>query len=154
MNPEQLLQQLKPLHSPLPPGWWPLAPGWWIVIILGLLVLGGLGIFIIRRYQRNLWRRQALLQLASISTSSMDSKDQLLEIQKLIKQVSRHRYADQPSNALTGKAWIEFLSQQTESKKLSQQDLVLLSEGLYRPEAPTISNDFLLHIKQWIKAGS
>lgn len=51
MQPD-LLQQLRDIHVPAPPGWWPPAPGWWILAIglLGILVL--LGLLGVRAWRR------------------------------------------------------------------------------------------------------
>jgi hypothetical protein len=34
-----LLQQLRDIHVPAPPGWWPPAPGWWFLASLALAAL-------------------------------------------------------------------------------------------------------------------
>jgi len=39
MDPQSLLDQLEPLRTPPPIGWWPPAPGWWLVAVLLLAVL-------------------------------------------------------------------------------------------------------------------
>jgi membrane protein implicated in regulation of membrane protease activity len=154
MNPDQILAQLKPVHLPLAPGWWPLAPGWWVLSGLVIFSLILLALLLRRRYRKRLWRRQALETLNQLTMTAMSARDKLEAIEKLIKQVARIRYADQPSNALTGDAWIQFLKQQPESKKLTEEDYSILSEGLYKPTSPSLPDSFFLHIRQWIKAGN
>ncbi len=157
MNPDQLLQQLKPIHMPEPPGWWPLAPGWWLLLVLSILLIALLTFFCVRQYQKNLWRRQALARLTLISNAAKQNAhasnvNVLLDIEKLIKQVSRLRYKNHASSSLTGQAWVDFLKQHPEAKQLTEKDFELIAEGLYRPTSPPITDEFLQHIKNWIKA--
>jgi hypothetical protein len=58
MQPD-LLQQLRDIHVPPPPGWWPPAPGWWILGIVLLGILGLLGRFGWRAWHRRLPIRRA-----------------------------------------------------------------------------------------------
>ncbi|NVK88722.1 MAG: DUF4381 domain-containing protein [Gammaproteobacteria bacterium] len=48
-NSQELLKQLKDIHSPDPVSWWPLAPGWWIIIILLIISIGLLVYFLSRK---------------------------------------------------------------------------------------------------------
>jgi hypothetical protein len=153
MTPDQILAQLKPEHLPTPPGWWPLAPGWWVIIGIVIFLLLLIILMFRHQFQKYLWRRQALKKLEQLTITTMSSKDKLESIVKLIKQVARIRYTDKPTNSLTGDAWIQFLKQQPESKKLTEEDYSILSEGLYKPSSPSIPDSFFLHIRQWIKAG-
>jgi hypothetical protein len=51
MQPD-LLQQLRDIHTPVPPHWWPPAPGWWIVAVMALAVAWLLASAAWRAWQR------------------------------------------------------------------------------------------------------
>ena len=68
MNGADPLAQLRDIHLPQAVDWWPLAPGWWLLLALLLGALGALAVWLTRRHRANLYRRQALAELAQLQT--------------------------------------------------------------------------------------
>jgi len=79
------LDALKPLMLPDPIGYWPLASGWWWLLLLLLIQLLLLAAFLYRRWLRNGYRRQALLELAQIQ----HDQHRLPELPQLLRRVAR-----------------------------------------------------------------
>lgn len=102
MNPASPLDQLKDIHLPEAVSIWPLAWPWWALLVCALALIT----FIVVRYKKNQWRRQALGQLKNIATS-----DELFCVQqcnRLLKQVALYRFG-QSCASLSGEKWLEFL---------------------------------------------
>ncbi len=112
MNPADPLAQLRDIHLPDAVGVWPPAPGWWILGALLLCCLTAAGLWLRRRYLRDLFRRQALSLLEeSFKVWQQDQHHQhyLGEVNAILKRVALLRFPDKQTAGLSGQAWMEFL---------------------------------------------
>jgi hypothetical protein len=89
-------------------GWWPLAPGWYVVAIALLMVLLVFSWRSLKKWQSNQYRRIALQELASISSSDTPELGRLPE---LLKRVALCVWPRTQVASLSGKDWHEFLDQ-------------------------------------------
>jgi hypothetical protein len=89
---------------PVPVPWWPPAPGWIIVSAALIMVLGWWLIRVIRHWQSNSYRREALVLLGKMD-------DAQTELPTLIKRVALSAYPRERVASLTGEEWLAFLDQ-------------------------------------------
>lgn len=103
------LQNLNDIVVPGAVPWWPPAPGWYAVAaVLAVFLL----LLLFRWWQgrrRNRYRRQALLELASIQRDS--SADALRNLPALIKRAALAVWPREQVAALSGEAWHRFLDE-------------------------------------------
>ncbi len=99
MNP---LDQLKDIHLPADASMWPLAWPWW-VLFSAVAVTIVLAIYFKRK---NVWRKQALLQLNVID--SANKLQCIKDCNRLLKQVALLRFGQQCAS-LSGQKWLDFL---------------------------------------------
>lgn len=143
MNPQTLLDNLAPLRSPNPVGWWPLAPGWWLLIGLASLALLTTAIWLWRRRAANHYRRVALQTLARLESEGTDTA----ELNRLLKATALQVYGKQVA-ALSGDAWVAFL--ETHCESVDRQALAALA-NVYGPEAAQPSADTIAAARHWIR---
>ena len=137
MTPEmqQLLGQLKDIHEPAAIGWWPLAPGWWIVAGILIALIFAIAMLLLRihlRRRKNLYRSEGIRLLNAVDLQAPRAVE---EINTLLKRVAVATFGRRRCAALTGKGWIEFLQQTSDSAMPEPAQRALL-ESLYRREAP------------------
>jgi Domain of unknown function (DUF4381) len=106
--------QLRDIHGLDPISWWPLAPGWWIIITLFLLTTLALTIFFYRRRLRKPptdWRPAALAEWQTLQPGPLPNRQQVEQLGILIKRIAIQRYGRSHCAGLTGKPWLEWLTQ-------------------------------------------
>ena len=148
------LAQLRDIHLPQAVSAWPPAWGWWaLAVLVSALFIIALT-FLLRRYRRNAYRRQALKQLAAINSHRLKRQHQLYlqQLNQLLKQTALA--ADQPQAAgLSGEAWLNFLDTSGNTNAFTQGAGSVLLNGPYQAEV-TVDDDLSpLHelAKQWLK---
>ena len=129
----------------------PLAQGWVMLFIL-LAALGlYLGVNCYRKYQRELYIREAFEQIHVISKIAAP-KEQYLALLDLLKRTALSAYGRDTVAALHGEEWWKFLS--LHSKANFENKYVLLSAQILYSNTQ-ISNDDVHHFsvlcKKWIK---
>ena len=131
-------------------GLFPLAPGWIIVVLLLLALVFHMAFKIYKRYERRLYKREALKELNSYSQESRDTKLALLT---LAKRVAISAYGRKIIARLSEDNWWDFMEQH--SKVQISKDLRTdLSDLLYDP---SFKEDRLQHgvlkelVTLWIK---
>jgi Domain of unknown function (DUF4381) len=105
---------LRDIHGLDPISWWPLAPGWWIIITLFLLTTLALTIFFYRRRLRKPptdWRPAALAEWQTLQPGPLPNRQQVEQLGILIKRIAIQRYGRSHCAGLTGKHWLEWLTQ-------------------------------------------
>jgi hypothetical protein len=141
MNP---LEQLAPLIVPPAVSWWPPAPGWWLLALLLVLLLAGLGWWLLHAAQGALdisaeqpleRQRQAALEELAQLRKPYDGAPAALWLQQLnvlLKRLCRAHYPDSHSHTMSGRTWLAFLDSRCPAAGLTRW--MILVEGAYRGE--------------------
>lgn len=114
MNPQDPLANLKPLRPGELIGWWPPAPGWWLLLAIVIVALAALTFYLLKRYQRNAYRRVALARLQSLHATydtQRNASDYLAQLNALLKSVALRAYPREQVAATHGMQWRNFLNQ-------------------------------------------
>lgn len=143
MNPQALLEQLAPLRTPDPVGWWPLAPGWWALITLLLCLLGWAGWMLRQRHARNRYRREATAALSELAAAGAD----VAALNVLLKSVTLRVFGSAPAS-LSGQAWIDFLVSRCPG---TQSEALAPLGDVYAPGSEPISSDLLQAVQHWFE---
>ena len=133
------LQQLHDIVEPAAPAFWPPAPAWYFVGAALLLLVMMAGVWLWRRWQANAYRRQALAELAALRAgpqSIAPPYERTSALASLLRRVALHGAAREKIAALTGDAWIEYLSKQSKTPP-SKAVAALLCRGPYADLAAT-----------------
>ena len=131
------LQNLHDIATPAPAAWLPPAPGWYA---LGLSLLLLIAWFLLKGYtawQRNWYRRQALMELAQLEKGLNDSAryQQLLpQLSELIKRTAIVAYGREPVASLNGAEWLTFLDKTGSTDLFTTGDGQLLVDCSYQPD--------------------
>ncbi len=155
MDQDQLLSQLRDAHAPDAIGHWPVAPGWWILLILALTCIICLVYFCHRKWSSTIWKRQALKELSVIQTrylteptsSNLTLLNQLLK-RSICSARNTHNYLQ-----VTGSQWAELLASVPNVKDpvLRQQDIEILSQGIYEAQTEKLDKAAFHRIEKWIR---
>lgn len=152
MNPQDPLANLHPLRDPDMIGWWPLAPGWWILLIVAIITLTSLTYWLIRRYRRNAYRRQALLQLDQLHRDLQaggNSSEFATRVNALLKRVALTAYPGDEIASRHSESWQSFLNQQLQADMQFHDDF---ATAAYRKTCPELDTSQLQQAaRQWIK---
>jgi hypothetical protein len=152
---EAALRSLKDIAVPPPVSWFPQTWGWLALAILIALVLATWLVFALRRYRRNAYRREALALLAGIDTgvrSGVALQDAAYQLGELLKRTALAAWPRESVAALSGRAWIVFLSRrddETDRRALAR----LLDDLEYQDRKPTIEflNEVIPAARTWIE---
>lgn len=155
MDPSTLLAQLKDIHSPPPITFWPLAPGWWFLLIISIIAIS-VGIYMLVSFWRSrYWKRQAKKQFHSLHEAYLasPSTENIIEINKLLKQVLSSAHSDRHYLQLHGKEWEDALLSVKKNKHsvLDKAETQVLSRDIYTSKPCHLDNEMLDRIATWIK---
>lgn len=146
------LDQLRDIHLPAPIESWPPAIGWWLLGAMALLgILYGLYL-IYRLWQRNAYRREALIELEKIKHQFTDDKTGYLHAcNHLLKRVALTHYERSEVAHLTGENWVAFLDTTADTKEFSMGEGQVFIHGQYANDT-SYNLDALHNIsKHWIE---
>ena len=119
------LDKLHDIVVPDAVGWWPLAPGWY-VIFLGLIIAATwAALRFIQNWNNNRFRREALLELETITPSDLPS---------LVKRVCLCLCQREQVASLSGEEWLRFLDQSGSTTNFTQGPGKNLLDLSYSPE--------------------
>ena len=144
MNPEDLIQQLAPLRTPDPIGFWPLAPVWWVVIGFLVIALSFLCFQLLKRYQRNSYRREALKWLSELQEANSDVQ----ALSGALKATALNAYEATSVASLSDESWPNFLRESC--SKLSGDALDVLSR-VHAPNPGVVSALDWRDAALWVK---
>lgn len=146
------LAELKDISLPAEPGWWPPAYGWWLLAILLLSLTIWLVRVCLKHYKRNLAKRQALAQLATLNA---DTKNWPLALNSLLKRMMQTYHPHTAPQALFGEAWINLLTQALPRPKQAAFNTTMrhLQQALYQPNGAEQLNfvECQTVVTNWIK---
>ncbi|HAZ78530.1 MAG TPA: hypothetical protein DCX08_01220 [Porticoccaceae bacterium] len=151
------LAKLRDIHLPEPISWWPLAPGWWILVLSTMGLLIWLIIVLFRRYQTNLYRREALQKLKFIEGDTSPTYQQkLVRVFALLKQTVNSVYPDEYLTSKHIDSFVLFLK--NSSKEPVFEDLpdnlalYLYGNVTDENEDPQILEHLIASSDTWIKS--
>ena len=152
MKTENIFANFHDIIMPPPVSMRPQTDGYLLLLILLLSFLFPLGIYLRKRYLRNLYRKQALNELTVIVIKKDKPVEQLREQLNLLKRTALSAYPRADVAKLSGEDWWAFLHQ----KSGLQADPVLqrYCENIYLDIASinTDGNRKVAHyVKRWIK---
>jgi len=143
------LAALRPLHEPLPIGWWPPAPGWWIVALLIAACL-----LLVYRYRKNrVLQRAALNELVMLSKHCNTIDQPVAQLNQLLKRYALVCWPAEKVASLSGQSWVDFLDATGGNGKFSEGAGGLLMSGPYRQEQVDM-NELIKLAHHWIKTNT
>ena len=154
------LKNLYDIISPEPVGLLTPAPGWYV---LGLIILYFVVMICLRRFriwQKNKYRRQALVELNRLADLAQDQKQRevaLRALPVLAKRTALVAFDRDDVASLSGHAWLEFLDKTGATNSFTIGIGRLLPNLAYRSSAAieTISanqiEELVASIREWIK---
>lgn len=137
MTPQDPLAQLRDIHLPEPVSAWPPGPGWWLLAALLLVSAVALAWWLVARYRRNAWRRQANAELDQIFAqwqASADDRSFLQALNEILKRAALLSADDQPVAGLCGEAWSRYLDSRWPQAPERGFSTLEFSEWVYQPE--------------------
>lgn len=151
----QILSQLRDIHSPQSISWWPLAPGWFVVALLAVGALIWIG-YMYRQYRHRQLRRQNILQhLHRLQHNLIEEHYPLVyqDLSTLLRRIALMTHERVEVAHLTGEQWLKFLDEQCQTQIFSRDIGRLLLSAPYFPGNETVANpEPLLKItEEWIK---
>lgn len=152
MNTPQDSLALRDIHLPEPISWWPPAPGWWL-LLAALVLLGLLGWYAWRNYQRTQIQRQARLALHHIRQRYQQQRDdQMLarECSQWLRRVSLSLFPRQQVAGLTGEAWLQWLDQGSDGQAFQQGVGRVLCAAPYAKQVELDAEALLTLCEQWL----
>lgn len=129
------LDGLHDFYQPAPPAWTPQTIGWYVLFVLAGLLLVWLIFHTVRRWTRNVYRREALRELATISPNRFS---------ELLKRTALMAWPREHVAVLTGKSWTDFLSASADDQAFQQppgslvEDIALRSTQLSAEDERTL----------------
>jgi hypothetical protein len=125
------LAALRPLHTPLPIGWWPPAPGWWLV----LLIVVTLSVIAYRYWRRMAPQRAALRELKQLNKNINSADHPIATLNQLLKRYALICWPAPTVASLSGKAWLEFLDANGGNGQFSNGSGSILTTDPYRNQS-------------------
>ena len=156
MNPQQTdpLANLRPMHLPDAVSWWPPAPGWWVLAALALMALCLLGWWLLRRWRKLAFRREAvkeLDQLLECYQTDGDNRAFVQAVNALIKRTALASEDRQRVSGLSGDAWLNFL-QNNGGAALVAPGVRELLEDCYAPQIEGDCEPLAVACKKWLES--
>lgn len=150
---QDLLSQLRDIHSAAPVPWWPPAPGWWVLALLLLVLLTWLGRRVLARYRLHHRRKQMLAWVDHLNANidpARDPQAYLSTLNRIFKLVALRAFPDQQCAVLNGQEWADFLIEKMKNTPLAEA-LGVLASGPYDP-APRFDPVQMSELtRHWIK---
>lgn len=148
------LQGLRDIHLPEAIGWLPMAPGWYLLIALSLSACVLACFYVALRRRQGLPRREALRMLDACiqdyEKGQAGTQQSTAEVNELLRRVALAYYPRAKVAALSGKAWIDFLS--SSAKKVDFHTIAfMLLELPYQPDQQINIKPLFIRTKLWIQ---
>ncbi|MBY0377411.1 MAG: DUF4381 domain-containing protein [Gammaproteobacteria bacterium] len=155
MNTEQILAQLRDIHTPNTLSWWPLAPGWFAVALFALILIVWF-VYGYKKHRQKVQRRQSLLQhLHRLQHNLIEEHYPLVyqDLSTLLRRIALLTHDRVEVAHLTGEEWLNFLDAQCQTQIFSRDIGRLLLSAPYFPGNESIANpEPLLKVtEEWIK---
>ena len=143
--------QLPPISNELE-----LAPGWWILSVLLIALIFFLVWLFAKKWKKNEYRREALVELEAIHSRHRQTGDDLVflqETQNLLKRVALTAFPREQVAQLTDIQWIHFLGKSSESDRFEGPNAEALIDDIYREKLERSLNHREIEVlaRFWIK---
>lgn len=146
-----LLDKIIEVGAPDSISWLPETWGWLLVASYLLFRLARYGYRQYRRYQHNIYRRQATLWLAENDAFLTTSDNSMVnQLPALIRKVASVPFERKNISHLSGKEWDTFLDAQCPNSQFASKCPELLSQIAYQPNKP-VNEEALATLKQQIQ---
>ncbi|AEC20399.1 hypothetical protein PT7_1859 [Pusillimonas sp. T7-7] len=138
------LDQLRELPLPAPISYWPQTWGWLVVagLLLAACILAAAAYW--RRHRRNLYRRQALVELDALIDSVVGNPLAARELPGLLKRAAlaaQNQDRSAQVGVMGGDAWLAYLSRSAKSASFPDGSTRLLTTLAYGPDEAVCSLD-------------
>lgn len=128
------ISQLKEIALPEPVSYMPQTWGWLVLAAVLVFALLAAAAWRYWQWQRNRYRREALLRLSELETAIAADFQALRELPELLKRVALSMPGDEPPASLSGEHWQRFL--QAHSREPLPADFARqLAQLAYAPPA-------------------
>ena len=130
-----LLRDLRDVQLPPISNRLELAPGWWILSVLLIALVFFLFWFFRKKWKKNEYRREALVELETIHSRHRQTDDDLVflqEIQNLLKRVALTAFPREQVAQLTDIEWIHFLGKSSGSDRFDGPAAEVFIDDIYR----------------------
>ncbi|MBC7191901.1 DUF4381 domain-containing protein [Marinobacter sp.] len=155
MNPQDPLSQLRDIHLPDPGGFWPPAPGWWVLTALLLAALVFLAIRLLRRWQRQRWKKAALAELERLAGQPRGNERWFAALNEILKRSAMACYPDQYPQTLSGEQWTAFLIDTwPDNQEPPRALLACMVQASWQPDTPCPADEALAVARFWIRRQS
>lgn len=150
---QQLLEQLHPIATPEPAGWWPLAPGWWLIIALSLAVAAAIIYAAVNKSRRKRYRKEALALLTQLAQQRQPS---IADINAVLKRTALYAYPRERNDIARsyGQAWVAWLNSHCKQPIFEGAPAQLLSEHAYRDTPKQSLQPLLDAAAAWVEQHS
>lgn len=153
------ISNLNPIFIPEPVQFEPVTIGWYILASVVLLIALFIIYSVIKRWEKNTYRRLAIKQLNQINQSLIPADTRYQALQQasiLLKRVALKSYPRQSVASLYGNEWITFLSKKSKRIKFHPSTSKIITENMYSSPNSVKGinreelNDFIADVKKWI----
>ena len=109
---QELLSQLRDIHSAAEPGWWPPAPGWWVLAALALALVTLAVRYGLKQWRVGRRRKRLMIALDGIPAEFNPAerpREFLAQMNKLFRVVALRAFPGTHSARLQGGEWVSFI---------------------------------------------
>lgn len=129
-----LLKELAETDTPETISWLPQTIGWQLLLLLLLVMFAHKAYKALKRYQHDIYRRNALSWLSRLPEYNASSPDNIYrQLPSLLRKVSLYAYNRQEVCLLSHSAWEQWLDEQCTLTNFSGENAELLYQLAYKP---------------------
>jgi len=138
--------------------WWPPAPGWYWVMSFAAIGLLVLALRALSRWQKNRYRRGALLELRGIGARLDDSETAapaLADLAALLRRTALSAWPREAVASLTGAEWLDFLNHSGNTDAFTKAPGSLLARasfdlGIAQSVEESQRRELMALVRRWI----
>lgn len=152
------LKQLHDIEGLDPISWWPLTLQAWLCISAGIIVLGLLVYWIIRKIAfRRSWKNDTFQRLAYLEKNLTDStaRETAITLSEYLRRIALRRFPRKECAGLVGDAWLKWLSEHDPKGFDWEKKGSLFMDVPYAPSASMLSTsqikDLIQAIRNWVR---
>ena len=154
MPEENPLANLKDIHLPPVLSWWPPAPGWWILTVLLVFLIVLCAWLLLRRYERNRPRFEALRILKELQVQYDKSQTELTTLRTLSQLLRRSALSfskQEDVASLEGEEWLKFLDKTGKTTEFTEGVGKIFGENLFQQKPDFEIEALFPLVSNWVK---